>query len=387
MKNLVILGSTGSIGRNALDIIDRNPGRFRIIGLTANRNAELLAAQARKYNPSYVALCDRTGLSILAESINPAKTKLIDAEDVSKLCSDSSVDIVLNAVVGFAGLKATAAALIAGKKVALANKESMVAAGPLLNRMAATHGGEIIPIDSEHSAIFQCLASGKRTEVARLILTSSGGPFFRRENFDGITPEEALKHPTWNMGPKITIDSATLMNKGLEIIEAAYLFDIPADRIEVVIHPQSVVHSMVEFIDGSTIAQLSKPDMRLPIQYALFYPERIKQDLVQFDFSKELRLDFYPPPKDKFRSLELAYRAVREAGISPAVFNAANEQAVKAFLDHKIQFKRIFDIVEETMNRCGLGDADTLEQIFTANSKASHIAGNIAAEFENTDKF
>lgn len=383
MKNLVILGSTGSIGRNALDILDRNPGRFRVFGLSANRNTELLIEQVRKYNPPFVALCDRAGLSLLAKSVDSRKTRVIGVEGIAEMCFNPEVDIVLNAVVGFAGLKATAAALQAGKKVALANKESMVAAGPLLRKIARETGAEIIPIDSEHSAIFQCLASGKRSEVARLILTSSGGPFFRRENLEGITPAEALKHPTWNMGSKITIDSATLMNKGLEIIEAAYLFEIPPDKIEVVIHPQSIIHSMVEFIDGSTIAQMSKPDMRLPIQYALFYPERLKLRLGQLDFSKESRLEFYPPPKDIFRSLNLAYRAAREGGISPAVFNAANEQAVAAFLNNRIHFSRIFDIVEETMNLSEPGDADTLENIFSGHEKACRIAVEIIAKIRN----
>jgi len=383
VKNLVILGSTGSIGRNALDILDRNPGKFRVLGLSANRNTGLLIEQVHKYNPPFVALCDRAGLSLLAKSVDSRKTRVFGADGIADMCSNPDADIVLNAIVGFAGLKATAAALEAGKKVALANKESMVAAGPLLRKIAGERGGEIIPIDSEHSAIFQCLASGKRPEVARLILTSSGGPFFRRDNLEGITPAEALKHPTWNMGPKITIDSATLMNKGLEIIEAAYLFDIPPDKIEVVIHPQSIIHSMVEFIDGSTIAQMSKPDMRLPIQYALFYPERINLDIVQLDFSKESRLEFYPPPVDKFRSLGLAYRAVREGGISPTVFNAANEQAVAAFLDKKIQFGQIFDIVEETLNQSGSYSADTLDKIFAAHENACQIAGKTVAKFKD----
>lgn len=381
MKNLVILGSTGSVGRNALDILDRNPGKFRVLGLSANRNIGLLIEQVHKYNPPFVALCDRAGLSLLAKSVDSRKTRVFDADGIADMCSNPDTDIVLNAIVGFAGLKATAAALEAGKKVALANKESMVAAGPLLKKIASDRGAQIIPIDSEHSAIFQCLASGKRSEVARLILTSSGGPFFRRDNLEGITTAEALKHPNWNMGPKITIDSATLMNKGLEIIEAAYLFDISPEKIEVVIHPQSIIHSMVEFIDGSTIAQMSKPDMRLPIQYALFYPERIDLDIVQLDFTKESRLEFYPPPVSKFRSIGLAYRAVKEGGTSPATFNAANEQAVAAFLDNRIQFGQIFDIVEETLNQSESYSADTLDTIFSAHENACQIAEKTIAKF------
>jgi 1-deoxy-D-xylulose-5-phosphate reductoisomerase len=377
VRNLVILGSTGSIGQNALDIVDRNPGKFRVVGLSANRNAELLAEQIRKYNPPYVVLSDRAGLSLLSKSTGASNTKVLGAEGIDELCSNPEVDTVLNAIVGFAGLKATVAALTAGKRVALANKESMVAAGPLLNRLAGKYGGEILPVDSEHSAIFQCLTAGLSNEISRLILTSSGGPFYRRENLAGITPAEALKHPTWNMGPKISIDSATLMNKGLEIIEAAYLFDMPPEKISVVIHPQSIIHSMVEYIDGSIIAQMSKPDMRLPIQYALFYPERVNLDVVQIDFNKTSTLEFYPPPFKKFRSLGLAYRVVREGGISPAVYNAANEQAVAAFLAGKIEFSQIFEVVEKTLDRIGSSPANDIESIFAANDKSAQTAQEI----------
>jgi 1-deoxy-D-xylulose-5-phosphate reductoisomerase len=383
VRNLVILGSTGSIGRNALDIVDRHPGEFRVFGLSANRNTELLAEQIRKYNPPFAAIGDRVGLSLLSESVDSRNTQVMGAEGITDLCALPQVDIVLNAIVGFAGLKATAAALTAGKRVALANKESMVAAGPLLRQIAEKSGGEIIPVDSEHSAIFQCLKAGKHDEIKRLILTSSGGPFFRRENLRGITPQEALRHPTWDMGPKITIDSATLMNKGLEIIEAAYLFSLPPEKIEVVIHPQSIVHSMVEFVDGSIIAQMSKPDMRLPIQYALFYPERTALDVAGLDFTKPFDLEFIPPPLDKFPSLNLAYRAIKEGGTSPAVFNAANERAVSAFLSNQIEFQQIFDVVEKTMDEFGQAKADDLDSIFAANEKASLVAQKIIDNFKD----
>jgi 1-deoxy-D-xylulose-5-phosphate reductoisomerase len=383
VRNLVILGSTGSIGRNALDIVDRNPGKFRVVGLSANRNAELLAEQIHKFNPPYAVLNDGAGLSLLSQSVGSTKTQVMGAEGIADLCSNPEVDTVLNAIVGFAGLKPTVMALSAGKRVALANKESMVAAGPLLNKIAGNNGGEIIPVDSEHSAIFQCLKSGNKNEVGRLILTSSGGPFFRRENLAGITPEEALKHPTWNMGPKITIDSATLMNKGLEIIEAAYLFGMPPEKISVVIHPQSIIHSMVEYIDGSIIAQMSKPDMRLPIQYALFYPERVNLDIGQIDFAKLSTLEFYPPPLEKFRSLELAYRVVKEGGIRPAVYNAANEQAVAAFLANEIEFTQIFEVVEKTLDKIGRAGADNLEAIFVANERSSTLARKIVENIKD----
>jgi 1-deoxy-D-xylulose-5-phosphate reductoisomerase len=377
VRNLVILGSTGSIGRNALDIVDRHPGEFKIIGLSANSNAELLARQVQRYNPPYAAIGDRAGLAFLKESSTITTTEYYGPEGIEKICGLAEVEIVLNAIVDSAGLQATISALKAGKRGALANKESMVAAGPLLRKLAIENGGEIIPVDSEHSAIFQCLQAGKKSEVARLILTSSGGPFRNRDDLREITPEQALNHPTWKMGPKITIDSATLMNKALEIIEAAYLFDLPGEKISVVIHPQSIVHSMVEFIDGSTIAQMSKPDMRLPIQYALFYPNRKPLDVCQLDFTNNLTLEFFPPQTKKFRSLGLAYKAVADGGTMPAVMNAANEVAVQAFLDKKITFLQIYEIIEQTMIKTGSGKADFLNDILEANQRAIEMAKGI----------
>jgi len=378
VRNVVILGSTGSIGRNALNIIDRNPDKLKVVGLAANLDHQEIAKQIRKYKPIYAAMGDPSGLLALKARLGDSSVRILEdtgfTSAIAEISSVPEADIILNAIVGVAGLKATAAALTAGKTVALANKESMAAAGPLLRDIAQKHKGLIIPVDSEHSAILQCLQNSKSEEIARLILTGSGGPFLNRNNLDNVTLEEALKHPTWNMGPKITIDSATMMNKGLEIIEAAYLFDLPPEKITVVIHPQSIVHSMVEFIDGSVIAQMSKPDMRLPIQYALLYPDRAPLDVCRLDFSQAMSLDFRPPDMQKFRSLGLAYRAVKEGGISPAVLNAANEVAVKAFMDGKIKFTRIYDMVEKTMNDIGIGGALKLDDIVRANMRATDLA-------------
>ena len=384
MRKIVVLGSTGSIGCNALDVVDKNPDKLQVVGLAAHKNYEQLFQQIRKYKPAYVTLTDNNALQSLKSAINESSITIVEdtvfANAIEQLSSLDSIDIVLNAIVGVAGLKATAAALRSGKVVALANKESMVAAGPILNKMAREHHGSIIPVDSEHSAIFQCFAAGKFEQVKQLILTSSGGPFLKRESLDDVTVEEALKHPNWVMGSKITIDSATMMNKALEIIEASYLFNIPGDRIKVVVHPQSIVHSLVEFIDGSVIAQLSRPDMRLPIQYALLYPDRAPLEVTNIDWAKALTLEFQPPDMNKFRSLKLGYRALAEGGIMPAVMNAANEIAVKAFLEHKIKFTQIYDIVERTMDRVADKEAVDLDSIYRANLRACELAEDLVAD-------
>ena len=378
MRNVVILGSTGSIGRNALDIVDRNSEKLKVVGLAAHSNHEELARQIDRFQPTHIALADKQSLAKFKN--NPIASKVTILEDtgfsnaLEVISALDTADVVLNAIVGIAGLRATAAALVSGKVVALANKESMVAAGPILNRLAVEHKGAIIPVDSEHSALYQCLLSGKLTEVKRLILTGSGGPFLKRANLDDVTVEEALRHPNWKMGPKITIDSATMMNKALEIIEAAYLFDLPPEKIQVVIHPQSIVHSMVEFQDGSVIAQMSNPDMRLPIQYALLYPDRAPLDVCNLDLTRALSLDFQPPDMNKFRGLKLAYQALQEGGIAPAVLNAANEVAVKAFLDGKIKFTRIYDIIERTLEDIEIGDIPDLNTVYRANMWAADVA-------------
>lgn len=378
MRNIVILGSTGSIGKNALDIVDRYPDKLKVIGLAAGSDYGELARQIDKYKPAYVTLSDRDSLAALKSSLPGLSVKVLEDTGFSNALEEISAlpeaDIVLNAIVGVAGLRATAAALAKGKTVALANKESMVAAGPILNKLIEDHKGKIIPVDSEHSAIFQCLQTGQHEEIKRLILTGSGGPFLKRDDLENVTVEEALKHPNWNMGPKITIDSATMMNKGLEIIEAAYLFNLPPEKISVVIHPQSIVHSMVEFVDGSIIAQMSKPDMRLPIQYALLYPERQPLDVCNLDFASELSLDFYPPDMNKFKALKLAWRALNEGGISPTVLNAANEVAVKAFLQGRIKFTQICEIIERTLDDVETGDIPDLNIVYRANMWAADVA-------------
>lgn len=381
MRKVVVLGSTGSIGRNALDIIGRHPDKLKIIGLAAGGNYEELSRQAARYCPTHIALAEKEALGSLQAGWSHAKITILEdtgfSNAIETISSLPEADIILNAIVGFAGLRATAAALNAGKVVALANKESMVAAGPLLNKIAEVKGGKIIPIDSEHSAIFQCLRAGSQSEISRLILTASGGPFLRRDSLEGVTIDEALQHPIWQMGRKITIDSATMMNKGLEVIEASHLFGIEPDKIEVVIHPQSIVHSMVEFCDGSVMAQLSRPDMRLPIQYALLNPERVELDLERIDFAAGIDLHFEPIDRGKFRGVDLAYRALREGGISPTVMNAANEKAVQSFLDGKIKYKQIYDLIEMTMDDIGTGDAPELDDIYRANMWASDLTEDL----------
>ena len=378
MRKIVILGSTGSIGKSALDVVDNNPDKLQVVGLAAHTNYEQLTAQVAKYKPSHVTLTDKQALVSLKTQLAGSSVKVVEdsafSNALEELSSLEDVDIVLNAIVGVIGLRATAAALIAGKVVALANKESMVAAGPILNKLALDHKGAIIPVDSEHSALYQCFLAGKHEQARQLILTGSGGPFLNRPNLDGVTIEDALKHPNWVMGQKITIDSATMMNKALEIIEAAYLFGIPGEKIKVMIHPQSIVHSMVEFIDGSVIAQMTQPDMRLPIQYALLYPDRVPLEVCNIDWTKAMTLDFQPPDMTKFKSLSLGYRALKEGGISPAVMNAANEVAVKAFLEGKIKFNRIYEIIERVMDDIEAGEAGDLGSVYRANMWASDLA-------------
>jgi 1-deoxy-D-xylulose-5-phosphate reductoisomerase len=373
LKNFVILGSSGSIGRNALWLVDQYPEELKVCGLAVRSNLEALRKQIEKYRPSAVCIADgEAGRRFQTEAKHPGVEVFTGDEGLETLASTLDADIILNAVVGFAGLRSTLAAARAGKRIALANKESMVAGGELVNKTLKQNRGELIPVDSEHSAIFQCLQSGRKEDVRRLILTSSGGPFrnYPRGKFDEITVEQALKHPTWKMGKKITIDSATLMNKGLEIIEAVFLFGLTEDKIEVVIHPQSIIHSMVEFVDGSTVAQLSRPDMRLPIEYAIFYPERRILSVGGMDFSSSFSLEFEPSDEVKFRSLKLARQAAREGGTAPAIFNGANEAAVDAFLSHRISFPNIFEAVERALEDVPAKGGDCIESITLADKES-----------------
>jgi len=335
-RRVVVLGSTGSIGTNTLEVIAALPGRFEVVGLCARSRAEDLAAQARRFRPRWVGLVGEGPARLEL----PAGTELLtDPEAVARRVQAPDVDVVVSAVVGAAGLRGTWAALEAGKTVALANKETLVVGGPLVTDLAARSGGRLLPVDSEHSAIFQAMA-GSPAAVDRVVLTGSGEPFRGRKASDlgNVTVEQALAHPTWRMGPKITVDSATLMNKALEVIEARWLFGLPADRIEVVIHPESMVHSFVEFVDGSVLAQLSPPDMRLPIQYALTYPERLPGPARRVNWQELSALHFERPDRETFPALDLGYEVARRGGTTGAVLNAANETAVETFLDRKMRF-------------------------------------------------
>ncbi len=379
-KRLVILGSSGSIGISALDVVAKNPERIDIIGLSVHSNIDLLRQQIEKFEPEYVAVSDPDSCRRFKDSFQSDKTVLLDPDIGSEYLAElEQADIVLNAVVGAAGLKASLKTVRAGKRLALANKESMVIGGELINKDAADSGAEIIPVDSEHSAIWQALFSGKKKEVRKILLTGSGGPFreLPLEEFDKITRARALNHPTWNMGPKITVDSATMMNKGLEILEAMHLFRVPVDKIEVVIHPQSIIHSMVEFIDSSIIAQLSSPDMRLPIAYALFFPERIAGDYGYIDLTEIGELNFYKPDFEKFVLLKMAFQIAETGGTAAAVYNAANEIAVEAFLKETIDFRSIPDIIINTVEKHNSVEGPSLEEILAADRWARITAREI----------
>jgi 1-deoxy-D-xylulose-5-phosphate reductoisomerase len=350
---VAVLGSTGSIGRSTLDVIAASNGRFVPFLLAAHRGVEALVEQARACRPRWVVLTDPAAAANLDHGDLPSGTQLAVGPDaLDELVRSPEIDRVVSAIVGAAGLRSTWAALEAGKTVALANKETLVMAGPLVTRLAERTGGRIIPVDSEHSAIHQALRSGAAHEVRRIVLTASGGPFRLRpaDTLAAATPAEALQHPTWSMGPKITIDSATMMNKALELIEARWLFGVPADKLAVLVHPQSIVHSLVEFVDGSVMAQLSPPDMRLPIQYALSHPDRRDGPARRFDFSQALRLDFEPPDPARFPAVRLGHEAAARGGTCGTVLNAANEEAVRGFLAGELRFTGIADVCARVLD-------------------------------------
>jgi 1-deoxy-D-xylulose-5-phosphate reductoisomerase len=352
-KRVVILGATGSIGESALKVARDIPDRMEIVGLAANSNAEKLAAAANETRAQSVCLVDETKFDILARELEYKPRILGGEEGLLEIARLTNSEMVLVAIVGTGGLRPALAAIEAGKDLAVASKEILVMAGEIVMREARENGVDILPVDSEHNAIFQCLEGKNSLDIRRIILTASGGPFREtpRADFKSITPEQALKHPTWNMGPKITIDSATLFNKGLEMIEAHWLFGVEMQHVEVVIHPQSIVHSMVEFTDGSTLAQLSYSNMCFPIQYAVTWPDRVPNTLPPLDFSKLSRLEFFTPRYEDFPALNLARRAGETGGTLPAVMNAANEVAVAGFLDRQVRFPDIWQIVGEVMNR------------------------------------
>jgi 1-deoxy-D-xylulose-5-phosphate reductoisomerase len=384
MKNVAVLGSTGSIGQNALRVLSGFADKFSVFGVSTNRNVELLKEQIGRFKPKIVVVYDRDALRKLGPL--PGVEILQGDLGLERLSSHPRVDLVINALVGSVGLLPSLRAVESGKTLAIANKESLVMAGRLLMQTAREHDAQILPIDSEHSAIQQCLLAGKKEEIRRLVLTASGGPFLHknRADMERITVTEALSHPTWDMGKKITIDSATLMNKGLEVIEAHWLFGVPADRIQVLIHPQSIVHSMVEFVDGSVVAQMSVPDMKLPIQYALFYPQRISSNNTRLDLSKIGQLTFLEPDFDKFPCLGLAYDALKLGGTAPAVLNAANEAAVGAFLQQRIAFTRIEKVVRETLAQHKIESSPSLDDILRADHWARQTAGELCSESEIT---
>ena len=352
-RNIAILGSTGSIGRSSLEVIAACPDRFRLTYLTGHRNIDLLREQVKWFKPRAVVVLEECNAALLRQRINGSTEVLTGEEGLREVVSREDVDLVISSLVGFAGLKPTIWALDAGKDVALANKETLVTGGEIIMKKVRKNGVRLLPVDSEHSAILQCLQGEKIDNVARLILTASGGPFLHldRKKFSTITRAQALAHPTWKMGNKITIDSATLMNKGLEVIEAYWLFGLAAEKIDVVVHPQSIIHSMVEFVDGSIKAQLGIPNMKIPIQYALTYPERSPASFGKVDFAALGQLTFFEPDREKFRCLGLAYEALRAGGTAPAVLNAANEVAVGLFLDGKLPFASIPDVIEQALCR------------------------------------
>lgn len=380
MENIAILGSTGSIGCSSLEVIEKLSHRFRIVGLAAGRNTRLLEKQVEKFKPKIVSVEKKEEADELKKRFKDGSVRVtFSQEGAEEVAGFEENDIVVSAITGIDGLKPTLAALRTGKKIALANKESMVVAGPLIKSLVQEFGSPIIPVDSEHSGVFQCLAKEKLESVQKVILTASGGPFFRKsaEEMKDVTLEEALNHPRWKMGKKVTVDSATLMNKGLELVEAHWLFGIEPKKLEVLIHPQSVVHSLVEMNDGSVLAQLSPTDMKVPIQYALTYPEREDSPLTSLDLSEIKSLEFFKPDVDKFPLLKLARMALEEGGSFPVVLNAANEVAVAAFLQKGIRFPEIAEIVSEAVENHKKKEVKDLDDILLVDRETRLATRNL----------
>lgn len=377
-RRIVILGATGSVGKSTLDLLERNSDRFEVVAVTAATNAEALAQIARRTGARLAVIADESRYEDLAELLVGTNCRAAAGEDALIAAAIESAELVIAAIVGCAGLKPVMAAVEAGRTVALANKEALVTAGALMIDAAATSGATLLPVDSEHNAIFQCLAGARREDVARIILTASGGPFrtASAETMRAATPGQAVAHPNWSMGAKISVDSATLMNKGLELIEAHYLFGLPSQQLDVVIHPQSVVHSMVEFVDCSVLAQLGSPDMRIPIAYALAWPERMSTPSQRLDLASIARLDFEAPDLERFPALRLAREALEEGGAAPAILNAANEVAVASFLAGEIGFADISAVVQEALSGAGydaphsIGDVLEIDQATRRRTRA-----------------
>ena len=366
MKNVFVLGSSGSIGVNTLNVIRNFPDRFRISVLTVNTNTDLLLTQVNEFNPAVVVVKNESAAKELKNEIPQGCTLLSGKKGLMSAAMETDYDIFVGAMVGYAGLAPTIEAIKRGKRIALANKETLVVAGEVVNNFCKKYGAKIIPVDSEHSAIYQCLVGENIDTVEKLIITASGGPFLNKDKsfFEKATVDEALNHPNWKMGDKITIDSASMMNKGLEVIEAKWLFGIPTDKIEVVIHPESIIHSMVQFQDGSIKAQMGLPDMKLPIQYALSFPERLKNDFERTDIPSIGKLNFYKPDLEKFVCLKLAFDALKAGGTTPCILNAANEIAVEKFLNREIKFSRIPVIIEKALNKFENHQSPDLDTIF-----------------------
>jgi len=377
---ITVLGSTGSIGTNTLDVVRQNSDRFHVFALAAGRNLPLLLKQIREFKPQVIVLPDSNGVdglrSLLADAGIPVPELLNGPEALISIATASEVDTVMSSIVGVAGLPATFEAVCARKRVGLANKEVLVSGGKLVMDAARHHGTEIIPVDSEHNGAHQCLRAGQRAEATKLILTASGGPFRNtpKEALEWMTPSDALKHPTWKMGNRITIDSATLMNKGFEVIEACWLFDFSPDDVQVVVHPQSTVHAMVEYNDGSVVAQISATDMRMPIQYALTWPERAQAPVPKIDWTEARKWEFHPPDYEKFPLLGLAYQAQRDGGSATCVLNAADEIAVEAFLHGRIGFTQIARVVEDTLQRIPDRQPSTINDILAIDASARRVA-------------
>lgn len=375
-KRIAILGSTGSIGTQALEVIEQNPEKFEVEVLTANNNVDLLIAQAKKFQPNVVVIANPDKYEYVSGALKNEDIKVFAGADaLNQVVQMDTVDLVLTAMVGYSGLLPTYNAIKAKKSIALANKETLVVAGEIITRAAIENQVEILPVDSEHSAIFQCLAGEFRNPIEKILLTCSGGPFRGKtiEELQHVTVDNALNHPNWEMGAKITIDSATLMNKGFEMIEARWLFGVPSSKIEVVIHPQSIIHSLVQFEDGSIKAQLGLPDMKLPIQYALGFPQRIKNNFQRFSFANYPTLTFEQPEPKIFRNLALAFEAINKGGNMPCVLNAANEIVVDAFLNRKIAFLQMPEIIEKAMEKANWIEKPGLDDLIQSNSETRHI--------------
>ena len=376
MKKVTILGSTGSIGQNALSVIDNFNDQFRVVGLSANKNSKLLVEQVKKYQPKFVSIVDRNSADFVEEKLSSFDVKILKGrKGLLELASYENIDLLLNALVGSAGMEPTISAIRSKVDVALSNKESLVMAGSIINDLAIRNGVKIFPVDSEHSAIWQCLTGEDNNEINKIILTGSGGPFRKTsiKEFNTITPEQALKHPNWDMGNKITIDSATMMNKGLEVIEAYWLFNLPTEKIEIVIHPQSIIHSMVEFKDKSIKAQLGLPDMKIPIQYALTYPSHHEANWKELDLTEIHSLTFEKPDFKKFPCMRLAFDVLDAGGTAPAVLNVANEQAVYKFLNKEISFNEIPKIIEMACEKHELVSAPSIDEILNIEIWATNF--------------